>query len=64
MNVQCVQRVADLMGHTGGEQGERFNAFALDDLKGFLLLLGGIIDNNRQSAGAFADECCGGQLLN
>ena len=50
MDVQRIERVADLVCDAGGQQRECLDALALDDLKGFLLLLGSVINYDRQAA--------------
>ena len=42
MDMQRIERIADLVCDAGGQQRECLDAFALDDLKGFLLLLDGV----------------------
>ena len=59
MNVQGVEGVTDFMSHTGSQECERLDAFALDHFKGFLLLLSGVINDHRQAMGAFADQSSG-----
>ena len=56
MDVQRVERIANLMRHTGGQQREGLHPFTLNHLKGFLLLLGGVVNDHRQTAGAFANQ--------
>ena len=52
VNVQCVERVADLMSDAGGQQGERLNALAFHGLERFLAGFGGVVENERQTGGA------------
>src|SRR5882724_8268517 len=50
MDMQGVQRVADLMGHTRRKQSERLHALALDSLECLLPCLGGIMNDQRHAA--------------
>ena len=56
MNVQRIERVADLVGHTGGEQGQGLDAFAFDGLEGLLARLGGIVDDQGHAGAAFGSQ--------
>ena len=56
VNVQRVERIADLVRDTRGEQRQRLDAFALDDLDGLLLLLGGVVDDHRQPTRSLAHQ--------
>ena len=47
MNVQRVERIADLMRHARRQQGQCLHAFAFDGFKGFLPRLGRIMQNQR-----------------
>ena len=51
--MQRVERVADLVRDTRGQQSQRFDPFALDRLKSLLPRLRGVVDDQHQ-AGAFA----------
>ena len=45
---RALREVADFMSHTGSQECERLDAFALDHFK-FLLLLSGVINDHRQA---------------
>ena len=52
MDVQRVERIADLVRHARREQRERLDAFALDGFKGFLPRLGRVVQNQRHAGTA------------
>ena len=52
MDVQRVERIADLVRHARREQRQRLHAFALDGLEGFLPRLGGVVQNQRHAGTA------------
>ena len=52
MDVQGVQRIPNLVRHTGGQKGERLDAFALDGFVRFLPRLRGVVQDQRHAAAA------------
>ena len=52
MDVQCVERIADLMRDTGRQQCEGLDALALDGLKGFLPRFGCVVQDQRDAGTA------------
>ena len=52
MDVQGVERIANLVRHAGGEQGQRLNALALDRLVCALPGFGRVVQDQRQAAAA------------
>ena len=49
MDVQRIQRIADLVRDTRRQQGQRLHPFAFDGFKSFLPRLGGVVQNQRQA---------------
>ena len=52
MNVEGVERIADFVGHAGGQQGEGMNALAFDGFKRLLARLGVVVQNQRHAGTA------------
>ena len=52
MDVQRVERIADLMRNARGEQGERLHALAFDGFKRFLPRFGRVMQNQRHAGTA------------
>ena len=52
MNVQRVERIADFVRDTGGEQRERLHPLAFNGFKGLLPRLGGVVQNQRHAGTA------------
>ena len=52
MNVQRVERIADLVRHAGRQQRQRLDAFALDGLERLLPRLGRVVQNQRHAGAA------------
>ena len=45
MDVERIERIADLVRNTRGEQGQRLDAFALDGFVSFLARFGYVVQN-------------------
>src|SRR5437899_9531040 len=52
MNVECIERIPDLMGDAGRQQGQSLNPLALDRFEGPLPGFGSIVQNQRHSGTA------------
>ena len=48
VDVERVERIADLMGHAGRQQRQGLDALAFDRLEGFLPGLGGVVQDERE----------------
>src|SRR5437867_9967966 len=52
MNVKGVERIAQLMGHAGGQQRQRLDTLALDGFEGFLPRFSRIMQDQRDARAA------------